>query len=494
MKSLLLIISLCLTANVIAAQEEERYTEEEIAAIDEFMAAQVEVYMGRYDKAIPMLMDIHKKDRQNGMVVFELAKAYEATEDYSNADKYGEIATRLLPDNIWVKLYYGKLMIRMEKYEEGAEMFKQLSSLDPSDQSHVENYAKCLINSRQQNDALKALQNWEKLNGVNERLSRLMYQIYVNKNDASGAERELVKLADAFPGDTRILNNLATFYINKGEKEKAKKIYETILEVNPNHTEANAAMIAISPEEDTDGPFLRTLLPIIERQDVNIDLKVKSLIPYVEEYAENVDQASGEALLQLTETLTLIHPEEAKAHSVRGDVLFLSGDKMAAIKSYQKTLDLDDTNYMVWLQLMQSLDEENQLKELASVSMDAIDFFPNKVDAYYYYALAENGQGNTSNAMDYLQEAMLIAGRDLKLKNDLMSEMARSYMIEGNLARAQSTIDQALSESAEKNPNALEVKGDILAAEGKRAEAITFWKKAQDLGSTRKSLLTKLNQ
>lgn len=494
MKLLLLLISLCLTANVITAQEGERYTEEEIAAIDEFMAAQVEVYMGRYDKAIPMLMDMHKKNRQNGMVVYELAKAYEATEDYSNADKYGEMAARLLPDNIWVKLYYGKLMIRMEKYAEGAEVFKQLSSLDPTDQSHIENYAKCLIHAGQQDEALKALINWEKRNGVNEKLSRLIYDIYKNKNDSSGAERELIKLTEAFPGETRLLNNLATFYINKGEKDKARKVYKTILELDPNHTKANASMIALSPQKDTDGPFLRTLLPIIERQDVDFDLKVKNLIPYVEEYAQNGDEATGEALLQLTETLTLIHHDEAKAHSIRGDVLFLSGDKNGAIKSYEKTLELDDTNYMVWLQLMQSLDEENQLEKLASVSMNAIDLFPNNADSYYYYGLSQNGLGNTSNAKDYLQEALLIAGRDIKLKNDLMSEMARSYMIEGNTVLAHSTIDQALSESEGKNPNALEVKGDILATEGKREEATTFWKKAQDLGSNRKTLIIKLNQ
>ena len=495
MKALFIIIILSLTANSISAQEDTRYTEDEITAIDEFMAAQVEVYMGRYDKAIPMLMDIHKKDRQNGMVVFELAKAYEATEDYPNADKYAEMASRLLSENIWVKLYYGKLMIKMEKYEEGAGVFKELITLDPSDNSHIENYAKCLVKNGNNKEALKALNNWEVEHGINERLSRIKYEIYVRENDEKGAEKELVKLAEAYPRDTRILNNLATFYVNKKEKEKARSIYESILALDPNHTEANAAMIALAPtDSNTDGPFLRTLLPLMERQDMEIDLKIKNLIPHVEAFAAKGDPETGNSLLTLTETLTLIHPEEAKAHSIRGDVLYLSGDKNNAIKSYVKTLELDDTNFMVWLQLMQALDEENRPEELSTIAIDAIDLFPNQVDSYYYYTLAENSLGNTSNALDYIQEAMLIAGRNVKLKNDLQSEMARSYLIEGNIARANTTIDKALAESNNNNPNALEVKGDILAAEGKQSEAINYWKKAQELGLVRKSLLTKINQ
>ena len=495
MRAICLFVFLCLTANLTFAQEEERYTEEEIAAIDEFMAAQVQVYMGRYDKAIPMLMDLHKKDRKNGMVVFELAKAYEATEDYPNADKYGEMAARLLDDNVWAKLYYGKLMIKMEKYEEGARVFNQLSILDPGDKSHVENYAKCLVNSGDLSTAIKALNEWEKKNGVDEGISRLKYEFYLNKNDQGGAEKELIKLTEAFPNNARYLNNLATFYLQKRDKEKALKIYETILKIEPNHPDANAAMIALAPADtDTDGPFLRTLLPLMERNDISIDQKIKNLIPYVEEYATNRADEAGQSLLQLSETLTLIHPDEAKAHSIRGDVLFISGDKNKAIQSYSKTLELDDTNYMVWLQLMQALDEENRPGELSSKALDAIDLFPNQVDSYYYYALAENSLGNTGNALDYLQEAVLIAGRNEKLKNDLQSEMARSYLIEGNISQANVVINKALESSNNSNPNALEVKGDILSAEGNQSEAINYWKKAQQLGSARKSLMTKLNQ
>ena len=105
---LILIFILFIITGIVYSQEETRYSEDEISAIDAYMAAQVEIYKGRYDLAIPLLLELHKKDRQNSTITFDLAKAYEATEDYSSADKYASMTIRLQPDDIWMMEYYGK--------------------------------------------------------------------------------------------------------------------------------------------------------------------------------------------------------------------------------------------------------------------------------------------------------------------------------------------------------------------------------------------------
>ena len=64
----------------------------------------------------------------------------------------------------------------------------------------------------------------------------------------------------------------------------------------------------------------------------------------------------------------------------------------------------------------------------------------------------------------------------------------------GNINVSEKTVDQALLLSDNKNPYALEVKGDILSARGNKTEAIKMWEAAKKLGSNRNSLLQKLNQ
>jgi tetratricopeptide (TPR) repeat protein len=490
----IMLFLLCLSANVSTAQEVERYTEEQIKAIDEYMAAKVEMYKERYDLAIPLLMDIHKKDRTNGMVAYDLAIAYEATEDYSSADKYASIATRYMPDNLWVKLYYGKLMIKMEKYQEGAKAFSQLVQLDPADFSHIENYAKCLSKAGDDKKALEVLNEWQKDHEFIEHISKLKYDLYMRRNDKNNAEKELKMLSDSDPYNTRYLNNLATFYTTQKKTKEAREIYEKILSIDPNDNKANTAMVALASQDKKEAPFLRSLLPIIEKPNIDADSKIRELIPFINQLTETFNPETAASLGELTKTLTLIHPEHAAAHAINGDLLFLSEDYGGAIQAYEKTLTLDDTKYPVWQQLMQSLLYTEAIDQLAEKAYSAIDLFPNQGDAYFFYGLARNETGQVNDAMDFLQEGLLIAGRDITIKSNLLAELARSYHLQGQSDKANEKVEESLKLSKGNNPYALEVKGDILNAAGQKEEARKLWTKAQNLGLHRASLAQKLNQ
>ncbi len=477
------------------AQEGNRYTEEEIQSQDAYMAAQVEIYRERYDKAIPMLLDIYRKDRKNGVVAFDLAKAYEATEDFTEADRYAAIAVRELPDNLWVLLYYGKLMIKMEKFREAANAFIQLSERDPKDDSHIENYAKCLIKLGEQKEAIKVLDDWEKENGIKEQLVRLKFDIYKEQKDRKKAEKELKKLVEAFPFNERYLNNLAQFYLADGKNEKAKELFEKVLTINPNNNKANTGMMAIVSGDKKDGPYLRTLLPLMQKQDIDPSMKVLELIPFVNEFAGNPENvALKNALLELSNTLTLIHPDNARCLALRADVLNIAGDKEKAIAQYEKTLAADDKVYNVWLQLMYLLMDTNANEKLSMVAYDAIDYFPNQPESYFFYGVAENEKGNPEEALDYLLEGNMIAAGDVTNKSNMQAEIARSQFLMEEVAQAEKSVETSLELSDNKNPFALEVKGDILASKGQNEEAVLHWKKAWELGSKRYSLQQKLNQ
>lgn len=473
---------------------QERFTEDEIKAEDNYLAAQVEAFKGRNDKAIQLYLGIFKKDKTNGVVAYELAKSYEAIEDYPNADKYASIAIRLLPDNIWVLLFYGKLMTKMEKYEDGAKAFYLLDIKDHDDRSHIENYAKCLISARKENEAIKKLNEWEVSNGIHEPLIKLKYDIYKEQGNQKKAENELNKLLSSAPHNTRYLNNLATFYSQANEKKKAKVIYEKILSLDPNDTKANTAIMLMADGDKKDAPYLRTLLPLIEKQDLDPDIKIKELIPFVTQLYDGENNELKASLLKLTESLVLIHPNNAKCHAIRSDVLNLTGDRIQAIESYEKTLTLDDTVYEVWKQLLYLVYEENDYARLEKISYDAMDLFPNQPENYLFSGIAYNEKNNVDEAIDVLSEGLLIAGKNISHQSNINAELGRSYFINGQTAKAHELITESLRLSQNNNPIALEVKGDLLGAEGKTDEAIIYWKKAIEKGSKRNSLTKKLSQ
>jgi tetratricopeptide (TPR) repeat protein len=494
----LLIISLCfLGANWVDAQEKERLTKEEIQIQDDYLEAQVDIYMQRYEKAIPKLLKLFKANLNNAVIAFDLAKAYDKLEDFPNADKYASIAVREDSQNIWMQLFYARLMVKMQKFEEAAKTFSLLSKIDSEDYSHIENQAKALFNIGKGKEAVQILDKWEEENVVLEELIKLKFEYYKNKGEEKNAGKELEKLYLQDPFNVRYLNNLASFYKQIGKQKEARFYFEKVLEIEPDNTKANAAMYTLVKKDQKDGPYLRSLRPLIEKMDIDPDVKVQELIPYVLKVLEEQDPGNNPtaaSLLDLTETLVLIHPNHAPSRAIRADVLDINNKKAEAILEYEKTLELDKKVYPVWEKLFVLLQEEKKFKSLADWAYLALDYFPNKAFNYLMYGCSQNELGDPSEGEDLLEEGLMIAANDNVLKSKIYTELSRSALLKNDPALAENHIDQALQLSGGKNAYAWEVKGDIKAFNGDQSAAQEFWNKAKQLGSTRSSLLKKLNQ
>lgn len=493
-KNWILFFGIFITAAIPCQSQQKRLTTEDLKFQDAYLSAQVDIYMQRYENAIPKLLKLFKENLNDAVIAFELAKAYDHIEDYPNADKYSAIAVREDPENVWMLLFYAQLMVKMEKYDEAAKSFAQLNNIDGDDYSHIENQAKALLKLGKGEEAIAAIDSWQENNGILEELIRLKFDYYESRNETSKAEKELINLLNSAPGNIRYLNNLATFYKKNNEGEKARAYYEAVLEIDPNDPKANAALFTLVEDSKKDGPFLRSLLPLIEKKDIDPDLKVLELIPYVNQFAEMPTEDLSSSLLSLSETLVLIHPTHAKSLAIRADILQLSGKKDEAINAYKKTLEYNKKVYDVWEQLFYLLSETERYDDLSKWSYSAMDYFPNKPTNYLMYGLAQNELGNPSESLDYLQEGLMIAANDTVVKSKIYTQMARSYLLKNDIAAAESNIDEALKLSQEKNAFAWEVKGDIMAHKGDGTKAQEYWSKAKDLGSTRTALLNKINQ
>jgi tetratricopeptide (TPR) repeat protein len=388
-------------------------------------------------------------------------------------------------------------MVKMQKYEEAAKTFSLLSRIDSEDYSHIENQAKALFNLGKGKQAIKILNQWEKDNIVLEELIKLKFEFYKNKGEEGKAEKELEKLCLLDPFNVRYLNNLASFYKQIGKQKEARSYYEKVLEIEPDNTKANAAIYTLVDKDKKDGPYLRSLRPLIEKTDIDPDVKVKELIPYVLKVMEEGDlnnNSTQASLLDLSKTLVLIHPKHAPSRAIRADILDINGSNDEAILEYEKTLELDKKVYPVWEKLFVLLQEEKRFSSLANWSYLAMDYFPNKAFNYLMYGLSQNELGDPSEGKDLLEEGLMIAANDNVLKSKIYTELSRAALLKNDSALAETHIDQALQLSNEKNAYAWEVKGDIMAFKGDQSAAQEFWNKAKKLGSTRSSLLKKLNQ
>ena len=165
---------------------------------------------------------------------------------------------------------------------------------------------------------------------------RRKHTLYLGIGNNKKAEKELDRLIAAFPDNIDYKHLLATFYEQTGEAAKATDIYQKILEIDPNDVKARLALAGVKSQDQDELFYLQTLKPIFEQADVDIDTKIEKIFPFIGKVAEEGDANLAKATLELTEILERVHPNEAKAFSASGDLLYYSGKRLEALDKYKK--------------------------------------------------------------------------------------------------------------------------------------------------------------
>ena len=143
---------------------------------------------------------------------------------------------------------------------------------------------------------------------------------------------------------------------------------------------------------------------------------------------------------------------------------------------------------------MYAYDTEEQYVLLNSKAEVAVDFFPNKASAYYFLIKSYRKLDQCNDALDYVEEALLISGKDAFVKSNLLIEKAYCLIAQGDNDTALATAESALKISDNNNPNALELLGDMKANDGDLERAVNYWKLAKEKGGSSTKLQDKIEQ
>jgi len=473
------ILSISVCANAQFA-DGDRMSEEDIIYQDKFIEAKGYLLLDRADKSEEILKDLYKEKRNNPAVALELAILYRQLDDPMQEYKYAKVAADNASGNIFILEKYSDICMRLEKYNEAATALKQIVKIEPSSEKYSDKLATALIKHGESDEAINVYNELEKQIGITQDVSRRKFELYDLMGKSKPAIQELEKLVDAFPENLASLHKLAAYHDQLGDKSKAKLVYEKILAIDVNDTKANIALMGSADNIENEGNYLRALAPIIENKEIHLDNKILELIPYVQKIGTpSADPELAPALVELSHRLLAIHPKEAKGHAIQGDIFFLSGNTKDAIKSYNKTLSIKDNVYNVWEQLMYAYQEVGDYNSLRERAEGAIDYFPNKPTAFYFYGLSSRKLNKLDDAISYLDEGVLIAGKNIVIKSNILSELALAYLANRNEEKATNAAEKALELSQSQNPNALEAMGDILTKKGDQKAAKEYYNKAK---------------
>ncbi len=482
-KSILIAGILCTAFSQLFAQP-GIYNESDIEYQTLFFEAQHAKYSGDTGKQTELLQEIIKRDKKSHAAYFELARIYLQTGNLELAQKNGEKAHTIQPNNEYYLLTLSEILEQSNQHSKAIQAYDKLQQLNPQNPTIYHKLAQLHLHEKMPDKAVQYLDLLQKNQGINEETSRRIFDIYKNTGNKKKAIQTLEDLIAVNPDNTRLRHNLASYHLETGNEKGAKQVYQQILAIDPNDPKATISALKDNEKNQSGGDNqLLALEPMIENMNLPLDDKLKELIPYLSTLRKG--DAAITTLASLSQKLVALYPEEAKVYSMNGDVNFYQGNYSESESNYAKAISIDDRKYTLWSQYMQNLWELEKMAKLRDISEEAIDLYPNKVSAFLFHAVSQSDKGL---AKEMVQEARFIAGKNITLKNSV-SIVSHWLDISNVNKESLANIDlKILSE-----PLYFELAGDLYANINDNKTAEKLWNKAIDLGSSEERVSKKIN-
>jgi len=423
--SLILLLS---SSQLVTWAQGSRFTQDEINLQKMLIEASREKLLRNYDSAASLYEQIIKENRSYPSPHFELARVYTELGKTDLALKHVETAIRLDGTNEWYKTFLASLYDKEGYNRKAAAIYQELAQTDKDNDAYYFQWAYFLVKAEEGKAAIDVFNQLEAKTGINEDITLRKHKIWQQLGKKKEAAQEYERLVKKYPENIDYRHALARYYLQIGEKKQAKRHYETIVVQNPEDANANLALASFDNKDrkGDDLAYLETLEALFNQSDVLIDVKIAKLYPYISKITKS-ELVLQERVLGLGMLLAEVHPNSAKAHSIYGDLLYQLDREPAALESYEKTLEIDDTVFSVWENMMQIYYSSKDFDGLVKFSEKAIDLFPNQGSAYYYNGLANTEKGAYQDAIISLELVLMMSSHDPSLLRSTYNALGETY-------------------------------------------------------------------
>jgi tetratricopeptide (TPR) repeat protein len=452
-KKTYLILTIACLATVLHAQNtiggvKVTVPEAEVKRQSQFLDAERERLLGRWEKAIDAYKAIVFDYPENDAAWYGLARSYAATNDWVNAFESIGKALAASPENQWYAIYQAELFEKNGRNKDALLTYDNLIKRFPQTPEFYEKQAYLALLNEDPKKAIKSLEKLEQIQGITEKNIAQKHLIYVGMGDNKKAAEEYKKLVNARPNEPEYRYQLANFYERIGDKAAARKVWEETLQKFPDDPLARLALVEQSGNSDVQ--YLNSLKPLFADPKVGIDAKIKELAPFLGKLSAGKDPGIIPAMTELGIQLEKTHPDEAKAWSASGDIFYLSNRNAEALERYRQCMKLNAGVFAVWDNALRILQDQKNYPEMSRVAEKAMDLFPNQAQAYLYYAIAANQQQQFGDALNQLNQALLMTTNNPAFRAEILDQTGEAYLGKGDKEKARDAWKKAFELS--KNP------------------------------------------
>jgi tetratricopeptide (TPR) repeat protein len=379
---------------------------------------------------------------------FALASVYEKLNKRQSSISALEQASKLDPANQYYIEQLAYSLDQVGDYLKAVENYKKLVKISPNNVEYYFSLGDCYIKLKSYKEAFETLSKIERVIGGSAAVTVEKFKLLRAQKKDDSAEKLLVEEYQKNPGDPTILANLIDYYFEKKKTEEAFQLLKQLSISDPDNGNVHLTLAQLYLQKNDKLNCYKELVLVFDNMDIELDTKTQLIMYFI----ENQSKLDNE-VVDLSKKLATIYPNEAKTHTLLGDVYMKLGKENDALVSFQNAVRLDPSKPSIWQQVLVMEYQKQDFESLYKDGKNAITYFPLEADFFLLTGTAANQLNLFKEAIEVLQVGKEIVVKNPGLKAEFYALIGQSYFKLKQLKEGQEFFEKALDLSPNNHLN-----------------------------------------
>ena len=379
---------------------------------------------------------------QSDAAYYQMAQIVLGNGDLENGKKYIIKACDLQPENLWYNMMLASIYHQQNNLDSAIICYERTVKAYPEKENLQVSLAKLYSQNRNYEKARNILNKLDEKYGTNESTTLTLVDNLMAEgkfNEAGDKVRELI----SSDRDNIVFNGyLAAIYRHEGKPEKAREVYNQLIERNPDNPAIQLSLCEfLLSEKDYDELF--DLLNVVLK---NNSIAKEEKVSLVAELMENKEilRDHGDKMLLAVMVLEDDYRQDDMISLLRPELLQNMGKNREAASRLEEIIVQNSGNYYAWEKLLLVYYELKDFNKLQKRGEECATRFNRSVIAKMLYATGAMENENYTLAIEELRKAEILAGDSKELKLQVMTMRADIYYRMKNYTEAFKSFDEAL--------------------------------------------------
>lgn len=414
-----------------------------IEAEDVFFEALSSKIKNDPDLALQKFNESLKLPGPKDAIHYELAQLYLNKSNLSKAAFHIQEAVKIVPNNKWYLIQKIEIFKLIKDWPKVELAFLDLIKFYPDEINYKLSLADYYLSSKQTQKTLDLYEKIEKQFGINEKVNHNKFLIHKELGEFEKALNEIDKLITEYPTKPNFYVDKANLYYQKNNEFKAKEILNQGFKIMPLQPDLAFGMGDLFLHQKQIDSALFYYSIAINNPDFSLQAKMQIIDTFFKQ--TQIDSLNLKHFTSLLHDFSITHTQGYKANKYLS-TQFLKLKNYPKAKYHIEIAINDKKNILEMWETLISLDLKlKDFKDMENHTTEAIEYFPNHAQLFFYKALAKENLDKNEQALESYQNGLAITYDNNPLKINFLNALGDLHHKLNNYTQSDLAFEEILS-------------------------------------------------